>query len=64
MTDHPDGTFEVDDGFYGRADAHIQLSNDQVFGVDSAGKVSASMMFATARFALGRVTGTVTVGLG
>lgn len=39
----------VDDKFYDRADAHIHLSNDQVKGV-SSGKVSASMMYATARF--------------
>jgi hypothetical protein len=38
-----------DDAFYDRADAHIHLSNDQT--ADAAnGKVSASMMYATARF--------------
>lgn len=40
---------DVDDKFYARADAHIHLSNDQC-GEISRGKVSASMMYATARF--------------
>lgn len=40
---------EPDDQFYDRADAHIHLSNDQQKGIGS-GKVSASMMYATARF--------------
>lgn len=40
----------TDDGFYNRADAHIHLSNDQLAGVDSKGKVSASMLYGTARF--------------
>jgi hypothetical protein len=40
---------QLDDKFYERADAHIHLSNDQLSGM-SAGKVSASMMYATARF--------------
>jgi hypothetical protein len=40
---------ELDEAFYQRADAHIHLSNDQLDSAD-AGKVSASMMFATARF--------------
>lgn len=40
---------DLDDEFYKRADAHIDLSNDQVKGI-SRGKVSASMMFAVARF--------------
>jgi hypothetical protein len=39
----------LDDKFYDRADAHIHLSNDQLADI-SAGKVSASMMYATARF--------------
>ncbi len=43
-------TQEVDSEFYDRADAHIHLSNDQLAGVDGWGKVSASMMFGTARF--------------
>lgn len=38
-----------DDAFYDRADAHIHLSNKQL-GDAGAGKVSASMMYATARF--------------
>lgn len=41
---------DVDDGFYERADAHIHLANDQLAQVDSRGKVSASLMYATARF--------------
>ncbi|HET8698300.1 MAG TPA: DUF3144 domain-containing protein [Gammaproteobacteria bacterium] len=41
---------EVDAGFYERADSHIQLSNDQLRGEPSRGKVNASMMYATARF--------------
>jgi hypothetical protein len=40
---------DVDDKFFDRADAHIHLSNDQVKGV-SSGRVSASMMYVTARF--------------
>jgi hypothetical protein len=41
---------DVDGGFYDRADAHIHLSNDQLARVDSRGKVSASMLYGTARF--------------
>ncbi len=41
---------QLDDKFYERADAHIHLSNEQLDGTITAGKVSASMMFATARF--------------
>ncbi len=40
---------KVDDKFYDRADAHINLSNEQTRAAGS-GKVSASMMYATARF--------------
>ncbi len=40
---------DTDDQFYDRADAHILLSNDQTKDV-TRGKVSASMMYATARF--------------
>jgi hypothetical protein len=40
---------EVDDHFYDRADAHIHLSNDQCSEV-GRGKVSASMLYAAARF--------------
>lgn len=40
----------TDDKFYERADAHIQLSNAQISGYVAKGKVSASMMYATARF--------------
>lgn len=41
---------EVDDEFYERADAHIHLSNDQISEKATLGKVSASNMYATARF--------------
>ena len=40
---------DVDDKFYARADAHIHLSNNQCSEI-GRGKVSASMMYATARF--------------
>jgi len=39
----------TDDKFYDRADAHIHLSNEHCEDI-GAGKVSASMMYATARF--------------
>jgi len=39
----------LDPEFYNRADDHILLSNEQIGGVN-AGKVSASMIYATARF--------------
>lgn len=42
-------TQENDDDFYGRADAHIDLSNKQM-EIIGRGKVSASMLYATARF--------------
>jgi hypothetical protein len=38
-----------DEAFFDRADAHIALSNEQV-GASDKGKVSASMLYATARF--------------
>ena len=41
---------KTDDEFYDRADEHIHLSNDQIKGEIGSGKVSASMMYATARF--------------
>lgn len=41
---------KVDDEFYERADAHIHLSNDQISEKVTQGKVSASNMYATARF--------------
>ncbi len=41
---------EVDNEFYERADAHIHLSNDQISEKIGMGKVSASNMYATARF--------------
>ena len=40
---------KTDDKFYDRADEHIHLSNDQLEET-GAGKVSASMMYATSRF--------------
>lgn len=39
-----------DNKFYERADAHIHVSNDQISEDVTKGKVSASMMYATARF--------------
>lgn len=41
---------DVDDRFYDRADAHINLSNQQISEDIGPGKVSASMMYSTARF--------------
>jgi hypothetical protein len=41
---------EVDDEFYERADVHIHLSNSQISEKVGIGKVSASNMYATARF--------------
>ena len=40
---------ETDEMFYRRADAHIDLANEQVADI-SRGKVSASFMYAVARF--------------
>ena len=40
----------VDDEFYKRADAHIHLSNEQISEEAGIGKVSASQMYASARF--------------
>lgn len=40
---------DLDTKFFDRADAHIHLSNAQVADIHP-GKVSASMMYATARF--------------
>jgi hypothetical protein len=40
---------DTDDKFLERADAFISLANEQVAG-STRGKVSASMMYATARF--------------
>ncbi len=39
-----------DEGFYDRADEHIELSNAQISEAVPRGKVSASMMYANARF--------------
>lgn len=41
---------DTDEGFFTRADAHIHLSNEQMTEAATRGKVSASMMYATARF--------------
>ena len=41
---------EVDDEFYERADAHINLSNDQISEKIGKGKVGASFMYSVARF--------------
>jgi len=41
---------EVDNKFYERADAHIHLCNEQISKDIGKGKVSASTMYATARF--------------
>lgn len=41
---------KIDEAFFQRADAHIHLSNDQISETVSSGKVSASNMYATARF--------------
>ena len=40
----------TDEAFYDRADAHINLSNEQLREFRDLGKVSASMMFGTTRF--------------
>lgn len=40
---------KTDDKFFERADAHINLSNEQLTNTTN-GKVSASMMYSTARF--------------
>ncbi|HKK16761.1 MAG TPA: DUF3144 domain-containing protein, partial [Gammaproteobacteria bacterium] len=39
-----------DEKFYERADAHIDLSNNQISAEAGRGKVSASFMYAVARF--------------
>jgi len=39
-----------DETFFERADSHIHLSNQQISDAVSRGKVSASMMYSTARF--------------
>lgn len=40
---------DIDDKFFDRADAHINLSNEQLSN-STKGKVSASMMYSVARF--------------
>lgn len=41
---------DADDEFFNRADAHIRLSNEQLADGLGRGKVSASMLYAVARF--------------
>lgn len=41
---------DVDEQFFDRADAHIHLSNSQISEQVGRGKVSASFMYAIARF--------------
>ena len=41
---------DVDEGFYGRADEHIHLSNDQLAKEPGRGKVSASTLYGASRF--------------
>ncbi|HDS1679401.1 TPA: DUF3144 domain-containing protein [Pseudomonas putida] len=43
-------TQATDQAFYDRADAHIDLANQQIDTLADVGKVSASMTFATSRF--------------
>jgi hypothetical protein len=43
------GRRDVDDGFWTRADAHINLANSQCDTI-GAGKVSASLLYAASRF--------------
>jgi hypothetical protein len=40
----------MDEGFYVRSDAHVKLSNEQIAGQATPGKVAASMMFSVARY--------------
>ena len=40
---------QIDDAFYDRADAHIRIASEQMGEVPS-GRVSASLMYACARF--------------
>jgi hypothetical protein len=42
-------TTDIDDRFYDRADAHINLANEQLDEI-GLGKVSASFLYAAARF--------------
>jgi Protein of unknown function (DUF3144) len=41
---------DADDDFYSRADEHIHLANDQLEREPTRGKVSASTLYAAARF--------------
>ncbi|KIQ57371.1 MULTISPECIES: DUF3144 domain-containing protein [Pseudomonas fluorescens group] len=40
----------TDHAFYDRADAHIELSNEQLKAYGNLGEISASMLFGTSRF--------------
>ncbi len=40
----------TDHAFYDRADAHIELSNEQLKTYGNLGEISASMLFGTSRF--------------
>lgn len=40
----------TDQAFYDRADAHVELANQQIEKLEDLGKVSASMTFAASRF--------------
>lgn len=40
----------TDQAFYDRADAHIELANQQIEKLEDLGKVSASLTFAASRF--------------
>jgi len=43
-------TQATDQAFYDRADAHVELANQQIEKLEDLGKVSASMTFAASRF--------------
>jgi hypothetical protein len=43
-------TEDPDDNFFDRADAHINLANNQIGPEAGIGKVSASMLYSAARF--------------
>ena len=43
---------DIDDEFYARADAHIDLANEQINPSVGRGRVSASFMYGMARFSV------------
>lgn len=43
-------TQATDQAFYDRADAHIELANQQIEKIEDLGKVSASLTFGASRF--------------